>query len=198
MLLALFRLFSRKTDRRRQENEKLLKLLSTFRRKKDFNEQKRADKCHVYKKCPSCKAVLRLPKRAGSSQNRLPALRQGIHGEGAEIEKFFPSALPRRTVPAAAAVVAAYIFLPFGCPIKYFLHINCPACGSTRALVALLKGDTASYFFYNPIALPLLLIVLFALHKELFGLSRRTESLILIPSAAVVIVVYIFRLIFMQ
>ena len=54
MLLALFRLFSRKTDRRRQENEKLLKLLSTFRRKKDFNEQKRADKCHVYKKCPSC------------------------------------------------------------------------------------------------------------------------------------------------
>ena len=99
---------------------------------------------------------------------------------------------------AAAAVVAAYIFLPFGCPIKYFLHINCPACGSTRALVALLKGDTASYFFYNPIALPLLLIVLFALHKELFGLSRRTESLILIPSAAVVIVVYIFRLIFMQ
>ena len=42
MLLALFRLFSRKTDRRRQENEKLLKLLSTFRRKKDFNEQKRA------------------------------------------------------------------------------------------------------------------------------------------------------------
>lgn len=49
MLLALFRLFSRKTDRRRQENEKLLKLLSTFRRKKDFNEQKRADKCHVYK-----------------------------------------------------------------------------------------------------------------------------------------------------
>ena len=61
---------------------------------------------------------------------------------------------------AAAAVVAAYIFLPFGCPIKYFLHINCPACGSTRALVALLRGDTASYFFYNPIALPLLLIVL--------------------------------------
>lgn len=99
---------------------------------------------------------------------------------------------------AAAAVVAAYILLPFGCPIKYFLHIDCPACGSTRALVALLRGDTASYFFYNPIALPLLLIVLFALHKELFGLSRRTEALILIPSAAVVIVVYIFRLIFMQ
>lgn len=72
MLLALFRLFSRKTDRRRQENEKLLKLLSTFRRKKDFNEQKRADKCHVYKKCPSCKAVLRLPKRPGVHKTVCP------------------------------------------------------------------------------------------------------------------------------
>ena len=72
MLLALFRLFSRKTDRRRQENEKLLKLLSAFRRKKDFNEQKRADKCHVYKKCPSCKAVLRLPKRPGVHKTVCP------------------------------------------------------------------------------------------------------------------------------
>lgn len=136
-------------------------------------------------------------EKTGSSQNRLPALRQGIHGEGAEMRKI---SLRRFLAvhTAAAAVVAAYIFLPFGCPIKYFLHINCPACGSTRALVALLKGDTASYFFYNPIALPLLLIVLFALHKELFGLSRRTEALILIPSAAVVLVVYIFRLIFIQ
>ena len=67
MLLALFRLFSRKTDRRRQENEKLLKLFSTFRRKKDFNEQKRA-----YKKCPSCKAVLRLPKRPGVHKTVCP------------------------------------------------------------------------------------------------------------------------------
>ena len=58
----------------------------------------------------------------------------------------------------------------------------------------ILADAPASVFWPNA----LLLIVLFALHKELFGLSRRTESLILIPSAAVVIVVYIFRLIFMQ
>lgn len=75
-------------------------------------------------------------EKTGSSQNRLPALRQGIHGEGAEMRKI---SLRRFLAvhTAAAAVVAAYIFLPFGCPIKYFLHINCPACGSTRALVAL-------------------------------------------------------------
>ena len=55
-----------------KNNEKLLKLLGVFRRKKDFNEQKRADKCHVYKKCPSCKAVLRLPKRPGVHKTVCP------------------------------------------------------------------------------------------------------------------------------
>ena len=98
----------------------------------------------------------------------------------------------------AAAVIALYIILPIGCPIKYFLHFDCPACGSTRAIISLLRGDIHSYFAYNPVALPLLAVVLFALHKGLFNLSRRTEMLILIPSAIYVFIVYIFRKIFMQ
>lgn len=55
MLLALFRLFSRNTERRRRENEKLLSMLGVFRRKKSFHEQKRADKCHIYKNAPIAK-----------------------------------------------------------------------------------------------------------------------------------------------
>ena len=91
-----------------------------------------------------------------------------------------------------------YIILPIGCPIKYFLHFDCPACGSTRAIISLLRGDIRAYFTYNPVALPLLAVVLFALHKGLFNLSRRTEMLILIPSAVYVFIAYIFRIIFMQ
>ncbi len=72
MLLALYRLFSRKTERRRRENEKFLSLLGVFKRKKSFHEQKRADKCHVYKKCPNCKAVLRLPRRPGMHKTVCP------------------------------------------------------------------------------------------------------------------------------
>lgn len=72
MLLAIFRLFSRNTERRRRENEKFLYLFGAFRRKKSFYRQKRADKCHVYKKCPNCKAVLRLPKRPGVHKTVCP------------------------------------------------------------------------------------------------------------------------------
>ena len=98
----------------------------------------------------------------------------------------------------AAVVIVLYIILPIGCPINYFLHIDCPACGSTRAIISLLRGDIRAYFTYNPVALPLLAVVLFALHKGLFNLSRRTEMIILIPSAVCVFIVYIYRIIFMQ
>lgn len=98
----------------------------------------------------------------------------------------------------AAAVIALYVILPIGCPIKYFLHIDCPACGSTRAIVSLLRGDVHSYFAYNPMALPLLAVILFALHKKLFNLKPRTEMLIIIPIAVCVFIVYILRMFFMQ
>ncbi len=96
----------------------------------------------------------------------------------------------------AAAVIVIYILLPFGCPIKYFLHFECPACGSTRAILSLLKGDIGGYFNYNPMALPLLFVALFGLHKNLFGLSSRTERLIIIPCAIAVFSVYIMRILF--
>ncbi len=98
----------------------------------------------------------------------------------------------------AAVVIVLYIILPIGCPIKYFLHFDCPACGSTRAIISLLRGDIHSYFTYNPMALPLLFAVLFALHRKLFNLSRRTEMLIIISIAVCVFIAYIFRIIFMQ
>lgn len=94
---------------------------------------------------------------------------------------------------AALAVAVVYALLPIGCPIKYFLHFDCPACGSTRAIFSLLRGDVRGYFDFNPMALPLLLLVLFGLHKGLFGLHKRTERIILISGAAAVFAVYVLR-----
>lgn len=94
----------------------------------------------------------------------------------------------------AAAVIVIYALLPIGCPINCFLHFECPACGSTRAIFSLLKGDISGYFNYNPMALPLLFTVLFGLHKHLFGLSARTERLIITPCAVAVFAAYILRL----
>ncbi|MEE1240093.1 MAG: zf-TFIIB domain-containing protein [Acutalibacteraceae bacterium] len=65
IIFALFRMFSRNTEKRRKENYWVKEKLSFLKRKKDFHNQKKADIMHVYKKCPACKAVLRLPRRVG-------------------------------------------------------------------------------------------------------------------------------------
>ena len=72
MIYALFRLFSRNTEKRRMENAYFTEKLRFAKRKKELHERRKNDKCHVYKTCPSCKAVLRLPRRAGVHKTVCP------------------------------------------------------------------------------------------------------------------------------
>ncbi len=53
------RMLSRKIDARRRENEKFCGFFRLRRNK--FRDRK----THVYKRCPACRAVLRLPKAKG-------------------------------------------------------------------------------------------------------------------------------------
>ncbi len=58
-VLTFYRMLSRKIDKRRAENQKFC---AFFRlRKNKFKDRK----THVYRKCPSCGAILRLPKAKG-------------------------------------------------------------------------------------------------------------------------------------
>lgn len=63
---AIYRVLSRNIYKRQQENEKFIKL---FDKPKQFIKlqkcKKRDKKTHVYKKCPSCRNNLRLPKEKG-------------------------------------------------------------------------------------------------------------------------------------
>ena len=59
MYFVVFRMFSRNIAKRRKENEKFCGFFILRRNK--FRDRK----THVYRKCPSCKAVLRLPKAKG-------------------------------------------------------------------------------------------------------------------------------------
>lgn len=61
-----FRIFSRNITDRSRENSKFLNLRNSFtgffkNRHRRFKERK----THVYKKCPNCKATLRLPRKKG-------------------------------------------------------------------------------------------------------------------------------------
>lgn len=72
IIYGLFRMFSRNLEQRRRENMWVTEKLGFLKRKRDFYAQKKADKVHVYKKCPSCGAILRLPRRIGVHKTVCP------------------------------------------------------------------------------------------------------------------------------
>lgn len=69
---ALFRILSRNHEARIKENKWFIEKISFLKNKKDFYYRKKSDSLHVYKKCPTCKAVLRLPHRVGVHKTVCP------------------------------------------------------------------------------------------------------------------------------
>ena len=69
---ATFRMFSRNINARRRENKVINNLVVFFRNKHSIRRQRKLDYNHVYKKCPSCHAVLRLPRRKGKHTTVCP------------------------------------------------------------------------------------------------------------------------------
>lgn len=89
-------------------------------------------------------------------------------------------------VLSAVGCIAGYIWLLIsflypghgvwsGCLVKQLFHIPCPACGSTRAVLAIIHGDMKEAFFLNPngfllvillVTLPLWMLADFLLKKE--------------------------------
>ena len=74
LAISVFRMMSRNTAKRRAENEKFLKKSKALR--SFFKLQKnriRDRKTHAYRRCPSCKAVLRLPRKKGQHTVKCPS-----------------------------------------------------------------------------------------------------------------------------
>ena len=65
-IYAIYRVMSRNIYKRQQENEKFLKLCEKPKKFLNLQKCKKRDrKTHVYRKCPSCRNNLRLPKEKG-------------------------------------------------------------------------------------------------------------------------------------
>ena len=66
LIVSLFRCFSRNLMARRAENQKFLKIRNGITGNFQLSRDKFRDrKTKVYRKCPYCKAVIRLPKEKG-------------------------------------------------------------------------------------------------------------------------------------
>jgi len=73
LFYAWFRVLSKNVYKRRMENEKFRRLLFKFTnffkiKLRAFKERK----IYAYRKCPSCKSTLRLPKKKGKHGTRCP------------------------------------------------------------------------------------------------------------------------------
>lgn len=65
ILYALFRMFSRNTYKRREENRKFLHRVNPFLKWFRLQQTIRKDKTHRYFKCPNCSQYLRVPRGKG-------------------------------------------------------------------------------------------------------------------------------------
>ncbi len=65
VIFAFFRIMSRNIAARRRENQWFNKVKAWCIYKRNVHRQRKADYSHVYKRCPRCHAVLRLPRRKG-------------------------------------------------------------------------------------------------------------------------------------
>ena len=70
--IAILRFFSRNYTARSRENKIIAEAFSGLRNRFRTYKTRKADKMHIYKKCPNCKAVLRLPRRKGKHTTVCP------------------------------------------------------------------------------------------------------------------------------
>ncbi len=79
VFLYFFRMLSRNIHIRRAENEKFMKAWKKFTGFFKLQRNKFRDrKTHVYRRCPSCRAMLRLPKKKGEHSVCCPACRKSF------------------------------------------------------------------------------------------------------------------------
>jgi len=72
VFFSIFRTFSRNIEARRKENRWFMDKVFALKRYKEIRDQRKADQLHIYKKCPKCRAVLRLPRRIGKHTTVCP------------------------------------------------------------------------------------------------------------------------------
>ena len=72
IVYAFFRVLSKNIYARQAENQKFLSLKTHLDKFIATRRYRRADTSHIYKKCPNCRATLRLPRRKGKHTTVCP------------------------------------------------------------------------------------------------------------------------------
>ncbi len=83
-------------------------------------------------------------------------------------------------------LVSFYLFIyllfkgiiPGECLFKRIFGINCPACGLTRSIKAILRLDFISSFNYNILGIPLFIVIIFMTISLIADIIKDTDKTI--------------------
>lgn len=89
-----------------------------------------------------------------------------------------------------------YSWLEITCLIRFVTDVPCPTCGATRAMFSLARLDFVGYWFYNPMAFPLVIAFLAVFHYRLLPKWRKLIIVYVGIVLVLTVVLYIYRLIY--
>ena len=98
---------------------------------------------------------------------------------------------------AVMGVLAALMLLDiYRCPFKAVTGIPCPGCGMTRAVLSACKGDFRGAFYYHPLWIVAVPLVLVEVLNAMGGIKipAKVNNMILIIAGILLLAVYIIRL----
>ncbi|MDD2371038.1 MAG: DUF2752 domain-containing protein [Firmicutes bacterium] len=89
-----------------------------------------------------------------------------------------------------------YIFylMDISCLLRYLTGIPCPTCGATRAMFSLFRLDFFDYFYFNPMALPLVIAFLAVFHINLYPQRNKMVYIYVGIVVVLTIILYVYRL----
>ena len=82
------------------------------------------------------------------------------------------------------------------CPIKYLTGISCAGCGMSRAWLSVLHGDISMAFYYHPLFLLVIPMIILFLLKDRF--SPKIRKILIGIFVGIFLVTYLIRLLFFQ
>ena len=94
-------------------------------------------------------------------------------------------------------IAAAGLVFFYHCPFRWLFGVSCPGCGMTRALLAAVFADFKTAFAYHPLFPLLIPVGVYIVLYMFFGMRvpSRRQNIYLILIAAVMVLVYVLRLI---
>lgn len=106
-----------------------------------------------------------------------------------------------RCLPAKLILTAAYLAFAalwyihdMPCIFRAALGIECPGCGTTRAWLAVLRGDLASAFAYNPLFWAVPVLYIFILYDGHVSGNDRIDRAALFTILAGYLLLFLLRL----